>query len=462
MALSTIPTRYYRVLDTLDLTLFSASAIIVLDGLGPSAAIGAPAISWYIIILIVLFIPYALIIAELGTTYPNQGGLYIWIQLAFGDRWAARIAWYYWANVALGMPSVHILFSGILVQLFFPGLRTLPVLLISLGMTWITVLVSTFTMKIAKWVPNVGGAIKVIVILVLGLGGITYASRHGVANDLSFQAVLPSWNNGVVFLPVLVFNLLGFELMSGAGEEMKKPGHDIPIAILISGGLTAALYLMATSGILMAIPLEKISLIQSITGALQVILGDTFGGQSIVLVMGIGILFTFFSTMVTWVVGVNRVAARAAEDKWLPSLFGKCRPETHTPVGANVLMGLVSSTVLITYGLLSMSNDQLFWTLFAFGSIIFLLPYLILFPAFLKLRISQPDTHRPYRLPGGRAVAWAASLVCTLFILLAIVLFIWTPGMQVSWSSSGAILVGVIVTAITGEILVNGAIKQAS
>ncbi len=83
------------------------------------------------------FIPYGLITAELGTTYPEQGGLYIWVRNAFGERWAARTTWLYWINVALWMPSVYVLFAGMFAQLFIPDLSLWGQIAIGVLMTWV-------------------------------------------------------------------------------------------------------------------------------------------------------------------------------------------------------------------------------------------------------------------------------------------------------------------------------------
>jgi glutamate:GABA antiporter len=130
---------FKKVLQGLDVTLFTVSAILAVDTLAPSAAIGPSAISWWIIMLVLFFIPYGLITAELGTTYPVQGGLYIWIKRAFGERWAARATWLYWINVALWMPSIYVLFAGITAQLFFPAMDLWGKIAIVILMTWVTV-----------------------------------------------------------------------------------------------------------------------------------------------------------------------------------------------------------------------------------------------------------------------------------------------------------------------------------
>ena len=102
------------------MTLFTVCAILIVDQLAASAAIGVQSIFWWILTLILFFIPYGLITAELGSTYPQEGGIYAWVRRAFGPAWAGRTAWLWWVNVAFWMPSVYILFAGVLAELIAP------------------------------------------------------------------------------------------------------------------------------------------------------------------------------------------------------------------------------------------------------------------------------------------------------------------------------------------------------
>lgn len=444
---------FKKVLKTLDMTLFTVCAIIVIDTLAASASIGASTISWWLITLVLFFIPYGLVTAELGTTYTEQGGLYVWIKRAFGEKWAARSTWYYWINVALWMPSVYILFAGMFAQMFFPEMSLWLQIGIGILMTWITVWIGTITLEAGKWVPNIGAFIKAAIMLVLGIGGILYAARNGVANDLSLTAILPSWDAGLAFLPVIVYNFMGFELMSGAAEEMENPGKDILSAILTAGALIAFFYILATVGILLALPLDQLGLVSGIIDTLKAILGDSGIGGIAVMVLGIGALYTFLANMVTWTMGANRTAAEAANEGELPAIFGRLHPVNKTPVGAYLLTGVISTLVLVVYGFMAGSNEELFWTLFAFSSIIFLLPYLALFPAFLKLRATDTNAKRPFQIPGGMPLAATIAVICEIFIIQAILFFIWVPGQPIDWAYAVPVLVGVLVTIVAGEVL---------
>ena len=438
----------------IDMTLFTVAAILVIDTLAPSAAIGPSSISWWIITLVLFFIPYGLITAELGTTYPEQGGLYVWVRNAFGERWAARTTWLYWINVALWMPSVYVLFAGMFAQLFIPDLSLWGQILIGILMTWVTVMIGIIALDIGKWVPNIGALMKALIMLVIGIGAFVYASQHGVANDFSFRNILPRWDAGLYFLPVIVYNFMGFELMSGAGEEMQNPQRDIPRAIITAGLLIAFFYLMGTIGMLMALPTEQLGLVTGIIDTLRILFGESGIGGFIVTILGVGALYTFLTNMVTWTMGANRTAAEAASEGELPAFFGQLHPVNKTPVGAYVLTGVISSAVLAIYGLMAATAEDLFWSLFAFSSIVFLMPYLAMFPAFLKLRRTDANRPRPYRVPGNHLTAVLITLVCVLFILQAIVFFIWVPGEPVDWSYAIPVLAGVAVTLIVGEFLI--------
>jgi glutamate:GABA antiporter len=247
---------------------------------------------------------------------------------------------------------------------------------------------------------------------------------------------------------------MGFELMSGAGEEMRNPQRDVPIAIVIAGSLISVFYLLATIGILIALPVADIGLIEGLLDSLHRLFDGYPGGSTFVTLLGIGALFTFLANMVTWTLGANRSAAEAANRGDLPPVLGKLHATHGTPANAAVITGVISTVVIIVYGLIAGSAEDLFWTLFAFSSIVFLLPYLLMFAAFVALRRMDPARTRPYRVPGGRAAAWALALKCSAFIIQAIVLFVWVPGETHATQRTLAIVVGVLLTVLIGEWLI--------
>ncbi|MEX2107040.1 MAG: APC family permease [Solirubrobacterales bacterium] len=450
-----------RVLGLADVTLFTVSAILVVDQLTASASIGAGAIGWWIVAIVVFLVPYGLITAELATAYPEQGGIYVWVKQAFGRRWAARTTYWYWVNVALWMPSVFLLFAGMFCQLFISDWTDWPdgkwpQVAIAIALSWLVVAVGIMRLEVGKWVNNIGAALKMLIIFTLGAGGIVFAIRHGSANTIDAGSLLPSFDVTKTYLPVIVYLMMGFELVSSMAGEVKAPEKDIPRALFTSGAAIAALYLFATIGILLALSLTKLELVQGLVETFKAIFGRSGVGEVVVYGLGIGVLYTYFTNMTTWTMGSNRAAVEASAGGELPKILGREHPVRGTPASALVATGLISSAVLIVSAIFIDTQDNLFYAIFAASSVIFLIPYLLMFPAVVVLRRKDPDRPRPFRVPGGEAGAGALATITTLAIAASMVLFLWPeiPNAPEEWSYTGPLLGIVVAALVVGEAIV--------
>ncbi len=446
-----------RVLGRWDLVLFTVCAILTMDTLASSAAMGAAWFSWWVITMLVFFIPYGLITAELGSAWPGEGGVYIWVREAFGPRWGSMVAWMYWINNAYWIPSVYLIFAGTFGQIFLKTHSPWQEAGIAIVLTWLTVAVGIVRLEVSKWVPNVGAVVKALIFLALGVLGLSALFRgRSPANDFSLSAFVPKWNDSLAYLPALLYSTFGFELMSSAGGEMRDPKRDVPRVIFWSGALIAILYSFAIGGILLAVPIEKLSIVTGTWDAL-VVLGREWGraGDTVVFLLGIGFLYACVANVVTWSLGSNRVAAVAAEEGVLPAALGRLHPRFKTPYLAFVAMGFVSTGLLVGGALLSSSQSNIFWMTFRLTALCLLLSYLLVFPAFLVLRKRKPDQPRPYRLPGGPAAAAVASWACTLYIFGACVLF-FAPSPTSQEPLKEALILGAetIATVVAGWLLI--------
>ncbi len=455
------PQKRARVLGLRDITLYTVSAVLVVETLTSSASVGTKTLAWWIIFLICFYVPYGLITAELGTTYPEQGGIYVWVKRAFGQRAAARTTYWYWVNVALWMPSVFLVFSGVFCQLFIKHWSEWPAgkwpqVIIAVAMSWLVVGVGIMRLEMGKHFNNVGAALKMVIILCLGIGGIVLAIRHGAANTINGSSFVPSFHVAKKFLPVIIYLMIGFELVSSMGDEMKQPEKNVPRALLTSGVAIAFLYMLATIGILLALPLSKLHLIEGLVETFKAIFGSKGAGEVVVYALGIAALYTFFANMTTWTMGANRAAAEAGADGELPKIFAREHPERRTPVAAFVMTGAVSTAVLLLTAIFINEQDSLFFAIFAASSVIFLMPYLLMFPSVVALRYKDPDRPRPFRIPAGNIGVIIMAAVTTTIIAGAILLFVWPeiPKAPMEWSYTGPLL-GIVAAALAvGEVIV--------
>lgn len=441
---------HIKTLRQRDMVLFTVSAILLLDTLTAAASVGAPSVFWWIFLGIIFFVPIALISAEMGCAYPEQGGIYAWIRDAFGGRWASRATWCYWVNTAVWIPAIFILFAGVFKQMFYPDLSLVGQIAIGIALTWMAVIVNVVTLDVGKWVPNLGAIFKVLIFLAIIVGAYVHISRHGMANPLSLETLKPDWSDSLQYIPAIIYGMLGFELVSAGSKEMKDPARDVPRAILISGVIILVLYLLGTIAVLAAIPAGDINLVEGLIDTLHLFFGGPAAGNFLVTALGVGALYTFFSNGVTWALGCNRAAAEAALEGELPRIFALENRQLGTPVGAAVLMGLVSTVLLVLYGLMAGSNEDLFWSLFAFSAVIFLLPYQGMLLAFVRMRRIDPEHPRPYRIPGGLGTARCLAWTCFAVLALSLVLFVYTPGEGIQLP----VLAGAVVTLVIGEFVI--------
>lgn len=452
-----------KALGLVDLVLFTASAIIVADTVAASAAIGVQAMGWWILSIVLFFLPYGLVTAELGSAWPQEGGIYVWVREAYGPFWGTLTSWLYWINVAYWMPSVYVLFSGVLASVFWPALGNVGQAVVTVVLVWITVALGIIDIRVAKWIPNVGAVVKVALLLLLGGMGAWFAATRGAANSFVPSEWVPRWSATLSFLPVIVYNYMGFELMSAAGEEMHNPRRDVPLAILLAGIVIAGVYMLATFGVLAAIPLENINIVTGITDALKVMTEGVPALSGLFYLASALLLATFLANMVTWSLGANRVIAATGLDKQVPSVLGHIHPRYGSPDYAYIMMGVVATILAVGNYLTFTTVASVFWTIFALSSVVFLLPYLLMFPAFLTLRLRRPHQPRPFTVPGGAVAAWLSTILGEFFILIAVIFFFMPPEETTNvWAYEIQLIGGTLLTVLVGVLIYAQGRRRAS
>lgn len=197
----------------------------------------------------------------------------------------------------------------------------IPALIIELAFIWLVVLVSMFRVSDSAWVLKGSAIIKVFLALTVGILGIYYATRHGIANEMTLQSFLPKFDiKSLSFLAVIIFNFHGFEIIATMSHTMEHPKRQIPLSIIIGGLVIAGIYLFTAFGIGVAIPSSKISTSTGLIDSIEILTG---GGRSIFLsLIAILFLITLFGNMMAWALGANSVAAHAAQNGDMPKIFG--------------------------------------------------------------------------------------------------------------------------------------------
>ena len=436
----------------LDAILTVICVVFVAEAAAPVAAIGNSQYFWWIFMMICFLLPYGFISSELGTTYTGDGGLYDWVTKAYGHKMGSRCAWYYWINFPLWMASLAVVFPPMITTITGIELPTIVSILIELAFIWIVTLIAYKPVADSVWILNGAAIIKVGLALLIGILGIYGAVTNGLANPITAKSLLPSFDaDSLSYISVIIFNMLGFEVICTMSDSMENPKKQIPQAIVIGGIVIAAIYMFSAFGIGVAIPTEKISTSSGMIDAF-ILLTHKEGGAFISL-MAILFLLTLVGNMVSWSTGVNEVAAYAADNHDMPSIFSKRSAKNGMATGAATMNGIVASIVCILAPFIP--NEDIFWSFFALNLVMFLMAYIPVFPAFLKLRKIDPDAERPFRVPGNSLYLKLISIIPVLLIIVAIV-FTAIPlsAEEATMSGKLPILIGTIIFIVIGEILI--------
>jgi amino acid transporter len=416
-----------KTMGIFSMTLFAVSAMITLDTVATSSALGVQSITLFILFAIVFFVPYGLVAAELGSGWPEEGGIYVWVREAYGQRWGTFTAWLYWVNVAYWAPAVFVVFAGTLATAFWPGMSRGWEEFIVIALIWVMVGIGILPMSLSKWVNSASAAVKVAVLVMIGLIGAVFVVRNGAANSFAPSAWVPSFGANWSFLPIIIYNFMGFELMSSAAGAVKNPRRDIPRMLLFAGAIIVGAQLLGNFGILAAIPLKDLSIVSGMADAMKLSFDAVLGSAATPIydIFIVLLLFSFIGNMVTWSIGSNHSMASTGLDRSAPGIFGHVNKRFTTPDYAFVLMGVVATGLTVVNYAFFATKESVFWSIFALSSIVFLFPYLLMFPALLILRKKQPDRPRPYTVPGGKVGAWLSVLLTMAGVIFAIVLFFY-------------------------------------
>lgn len=430
--------------------MFTICSILVLDTFVAPAIIGVSSITIWIITAIIFFVPYGLLSAELGSTYPDDGGIYSWVHRAYGEKPAVLVGWYYWINVAFWMPAVFIAFAYWISYTFMPDANPWLLCGIATLMCWVIVYIGIRGIELSVTVTNIAASFKVATLLIFGGLGIVYGIKNGLANDFSLESFIPTPGNTTQYIAAIVYNLLGFELIGSIGSKIKDPGKTIPKMTIFAGVIITALYVFGTFGILAAVPAAEVDTVDGFFFALEE-LCTVFGSaaQPIFVVIIVVSSLTLVANMVSWTMGANEVLAASDLDK-RSKLLGHRNKKYDTPDNLYIIMGILSTALLVLNFALADNANEIFWTILSFSFVIFMLPYLFMFPAAVTLRYKDPDAERPYSIPGGKFGIWLCAILCEAAIAMCIFFLFKDAGSGLPlWT----LIIGTIITTIFGFVL---------
>jgi len=450
-----------------DVLLFNIAAVLGPRWIASAAHNGTSSISLWALAALLFFLPTALIIIELSTRYPAEGGLYVWSKEAFGDFHGFVAGWAYWAYTVFYFPGL--LTASVAMSVYIGGpkywvLAKDPHYLLwsSMALLAVAVVLNIVGLNIGKWLQNAGGVSTYLPLLMLiGIGA--YLGIHrGSATHFSFQNILPHLNLDTVnYWSQIAFAFTGMELVCAMSEEIREPRKTFPRAIYASAALIALIYIAGTMAVLVIQPAAgtdtRSGVFQGISGG-AALLGIAWFGVIAALLVTVGNAGGVGAT----VAGVARVPFVAGIDRYLPAYFGKIHPKWKTPYIA-ILIQAVISGVILALSQYKASWQDAYQLLVDAAIILYFIPFLYMYASVIKLAYRADRTQdQGVLVPGGKVGVWIAGLLGFSVTLLSIIFAMIPPETESKWLFEAKLLGATAVTIAIGLVLYwRGARKKA-
>jgi len=383
-----------RVLGRWDLVLLFVVAVFNLNVVPSIAANGGVTVWLWLISLLLFFWPQGIAVIELAHRYPGEGGVYLWAKEVFGDFHGFLSGWCYWTNNMLYVPTVMLYFVGVSVFAMGPGHAALAdnknfAMVTSLALLAFLTVLNVLGLGVGKWLNNVGAIGTFVAASVLILLGLTIYLRFGTtvtASDFRIPAdprfVLNSFG-------VICFGLVGLELASIMGDEIRDPQRTLPGAVAWGGVLSGALYIGATLTLLVSVRKDEISVLQGIVQSVSHMAAKV-GVAWIVAPFAIMLSLSIAGIGSAWMGGSARIPFVAGLDSYMPSWLGKIHPRYATPYAALIVQAIVSLILVLISFYTSGKVQEAFQKMLSLAVVLQLVPFLYVFAALLKFALKGP------------------------------------------------------------------------
>jgi amino acid transporter len=419
-----------RVLGRRDLVLLFVVAVFNLNVVPSIAANGGVTIWLWIISLLLFFWPQGIAVIELAHRYPGEGGVYLWAKEVFGDFHGFLSGWCYWTNNMMYVPTVLLYFVGVSVFAFGSGHEALAdnkIFALGACMVLLAVLVilNIVGLGVGKWINNIGGiGTFVAAALLMGLGLVVWARFGTGVSWVDFQ--IPANPRFVLnSFGVICFGLVGLELASVMGDEIRDPEKTLPGAVAWGGVLSGILYIGATLTLLVAVSKSDISVLQGIVQAVTRMAGRV-GVTWVVAPFAFLLSLSIAGIGSAWLGGSARIPFVAGLDSYMPRWLGSIHSRYRTPYAALLVHASVS-LVLVVMNFWGSGVQESFQRMLSLAVVLQLVPFLYMFGALLK--IAMEKGFQPARYGKTTLLLAGASGMLTTALGIGLAFF---PAQQIS------------------------------
>ena len=402
------------------LALLTVGSVGYLGSAPALSVFGLASVFLYVLPAFVFLLPVSLVAAELASGWP--GGVYNWVEAGVSAPMGLLAVWCQFSQTIFYYPALLAFVASTLAYVADPSLAGNGVYnaVVIIVLFWGGVLLSSRGVSLVAELSSGGtligtlipGAILVVLAVIYLIEG-----NHSAA-PMTANQILPAWHGlaSIVLVVNSFFTYAGVEVNAVHVDKLRNPGRDFPKSIFLAVALVLAIFILPTLAISWVIPAAQISFTAGVMQAFSGLLrhfGVAWGVPLIAVALAVGA----FAGMMAWLDGPSEGLLRIGREQgFLPPFFQRVNGKG-IEVRILTAQGAVITIIALLYAFIP-SVSHAYWIFAAMATQVYLVMYVLMFIAAVRLRRSQPDHARGYRAPalGLLCLVGGASSVAALVI----------------------------------------------
>ncbi|HEY2017861.1 MAG TPA: APC family permease [Bryobacteraceae bacterium] len=405
-----------------DLVLAQVLCVVGSQWVGIAAKLGRAHVVFWLVAMLVFYLPLAAVVIYMNRLMPLEGGLYQWAKEGFGEMAGFLTAWNLWVYAVIVTGAIIFVVPTDLSYMlgpraaWVPGSKAATLALTGTVMAAIT-LVAVRGLDIGKWLHNTGSMMILLAYVIL-LGLPVWALWRG--SITRFEAIPWAWPkldllSLAVFGQMTVGGLSGFEYVAILAGECRSASRTIGQSVMLSAPVIALMFILGTSSVLTFVGGQPINVIGPIPQTMRLAFGTTGVGVWAA-PFGIFLLIARAVASASLIfTGLTRLPMTAGWDNLVPAWFTKLDPRRKTPVNS-ILFVAVLVMLFILLSMLGVREQEANQLLATSSIVLYGITYVSLF----ALPLVGSRTLRA-RLPVWVRLVSAAGLLASLVSLFVAV-----------------------------------------
>jgi amino acid transporter len=337
-----------------DLVLAQILCVVGSTWVGVAAKLGNSEAVFWLVAILLFYLPLAAVVIYLNRLMPLEGGLYQWAKQGFGEMAGFLTAWNLWVYAIVSTGSIVFVIPTDISYMVGPSAAWVPASkLATLALTgsvmFAIALVAIHGLDIGKWLHNIGSMLILLayaILLALPIWALWSGRIHSYT-PIPWQMPKLDWFGVAIFGQITVGGLSGFEYVAILAGECRSASRTIGQSVVISAPIIALMFILGTSSVLTFVGHQPINVIGPIPQTLRAAAGNSgVAGSAVPFAIAL-LLARAIAAASLLLTGLTRLPMTAGWDHLAPGWFARLHPKWRTPVNSILFVTAVVMAVIL-------------------------------------------------------------------------------------------------------------------